>query len=57
MFLDEATPVRHVLPWTVPHHPFDLLATPEGTIMVSSAEGVHVVRVDPGETVRSAEHA
>ncbi|MBE3001218.1 hypothetical protein IDM40_21345 [Nocardiopsis sp. HNM0947] len=55
MFLDVAAPVWHVLPWTVPLRPFDLLATPEGTIMVSSSEGVHVVRVDPEETVRSAE--
>ena len=47
LFLDTDTPEKVVIPWSVPPQVHDLLATPDGTIVVSSAEGVHVLDVDP----------
>ncbi|WP_190394653.1 hypothetical protein [Nocardiopsis deserti] len=47
LFLDTDTPEKVVLPWSVPPQVHDLLATPDGAIVVSSAEGVHVLDVDP----------
>ncbi|NKZ00084.1 hypothetical protein [Nocardiopsis alborubida] len=47
LFLDTDAPEKAVIPWSVPPQVHDLLATPDGTIVVSSAEGVHVLDVDP----------
>ncbi|MCK9869493.1 hypothetical protein MRI28_07475 [Nocardiopsis dassonvillei] len=47
LFLDTDTPEKVVIPWSVPPRVHDLLVTPDGTIVVSSAEGVHVLDVDP----------
>ena len=52
LFLDTDTPEQVVIPWSVPPRVHDLLATPDGTIVVSSAEGVHVIDVDPEEAAR-----
>jgi hypothetical protein len=53
LFLDTDTPEKVVIPWSVPPRVHDLLVTPADTIVVSSAEGVHVLDVDPGETART----
>lgn len=53
LFLDTDTPEKVVIPWSVPPRVHDLLATSEGTIVVSSAEGVHIVDVDPEEAART----
>lgn len=53
LFLDTDAPKKVVLPWSVPPRVHDLLATPDGTIVVSSAEGVHVLKVDPAEAARA----
>ncbi|PDP84547.1 hypothetical protein CQJ94_28190 [Glycomyces fuscus] len=55
LFLDTDTPEKVVIPWSVPPQVHDLLATPDGTIVVSSAEGVHVLDVDPGKRASPAE--
>ncbi|QUX31171.1 hypothetical protein KGD83_12150 [Nocardiopsis akebiae] len=47
LFLDTDTPEKAVIPWSVPPQVHDLLVTSDGTIVVSSAEGVHVLDVDP----------
>lgn len=54
LFLDTDTPEKVVIPWPVPPQVYDLLATPEGTIVVSSAEGVHVLDVDPEAAARTS---
>ena len=54
MFLDTDVPEKVVIPWMVPPEIQDLLVTPDGTIVVSSAEGVHVLDVDPKEAARSS---
>jgi hypothetical protein len=53
LFLDTDTPEKAVIPWSVPPQVHDLLVTPDGTIVVSSAEGVHVLDVDPEEAART----
>ncbi|RKS08182.1 hypothetical protein DFP74_3876 [Nocardiopsis sp. Huas11] len=53
LFLDTDTPDVVVIPWEVPAEVHDLAATPDGTIVVSSAEGVHVIEVDPQEAARA----
>ncbi|MFY7068463.1 hypothetical protein ACOQFV_21605 [Nocardiopsis changdeensis] len=53
LFLDTKTPQKIVLPWPAPPRVHDLLATPDGTIVVSSAAGVHVLDVDPSEAART----
>jgi hypothetical protein len=52
-FLDTDTPDLGVIPWEIPAGVHDLVATTDGTIMVSSAEGVHVTEVDPQEAARA----
>ncbi|MFE1468603.1 hypothetical protein [Nocardiopsis dassonvillei] len=54
LFLDTDTPEKVVIPWSVPPQVHDLLATPDGTIVVSSAEGVHVLDVDPEKAARTS---
>ncbi|MGQ4269982.1 hypothetical protein [Nocardiopsis changdeensis] len=53
LFLDTDHPKKVDLPWSVPPEVYDLLATPDGTIVVSSAGGVHVLNVDPAEASRA----
>lgn len=52
VFLDTGAPDLVALPWSVPSGVRDLLATPDGTIVVSSDAGVHVLNTDPAEAAR-----
>ncbi|WP_026126711.1 MOSC domain-containing protein [Nocardiopsis xinjiangensis] len=53
LFLDTETPEKVVLPWPVPLRVHDLQVTTDGTIVISSVEGVHVLHTDPAEAARS----
>lgn len=62
LFLDVEAPEKIVIPWSAPPPPpetrirpqvDDLLVTPEGTIVISSIKGVHVIDIDPEEAARS----
>ncbi|NYH55758.1 hypothetical protein HNR06_005347 [Nocardiopsis arvandica] len=53
LFLDTDTPEQIVIPWSVPPQVHDLLATSDGTIVVSSAEGVHILEIDPEGAARA----
>ncbi|CAL9388301.1 hypothetical protein SUDANB121_01212 [Nocardiopsis dassonvillei] len=53
LFLDTDTPRKVALPWSLPPRVHDLAAATDGTIVVSSAEGVHAFDVDPAAAART----
>lgn len=62
LFLDVEAPEKFPIPWTAAHLPetsrlfpqvHDLLVTPEGTIMLSTDKGVHMIDLDPEEAARA----